>query len=599
MSASFGQRGSRRRVAAWLLAVVGPALLTIVSLPFRGELQLAGFLMLALLLVIAVAVVGGVWPALATVILGSVAGSIFFAPPYGSLSVQLRLHNVPLIAYLIVGGVLGFLVDDLAAVANEQAALRRVDAALRRVATLVARAVPTDELFAATTQEVGKLLGVDRSRLARLEPDGTTTILAEWAENGNPIPAGADVVAGDADDDAAISAPIVVEARPWGVMTAGAARDRTLPPGTQTRLARFTELLATAIANAQSRDELAASRARIVAASDHTRRQIERDLHDGAQQRLVSLTLALRKAQRAVPAELFDLRQALSGVADGLAGVMEELREMARGIHPAALAEGGIAPALGNLARRSPIPVELEVNARRASPRAGARSPSTTWSPRASRTSSSTPTPHPQPWSWTRPTESCGSRSGTTGAAARIHPVGPGSPACATASRRLAAGSTSKVRVGAGRTFTPSCRCSFRSAEWRWRPRQLPRHSDRSDRPRIVEAWRRAFLLAGSGRRLPTGVPRWTVASKTRALPSGILTTHLAYISTGRRRPTSDHVMLSLSSQYRRRLAHARARRLSRRLSRTWVELNYAQARLTELQTGGRFATNNIKGRAK
>ncbi len=363
MSASFGQRGSRRRVAAWLLAVVGPALLTIVSLPFRGELQLAGFLMLALLLVIAVAVVGGVWPALATVILGSVAGSIFFAPPYGSLSVQLRLHNVPLIAYLIVGGVLGFLVDDLAAVANEQAALRRVDAALRRVATLVARAVPTDELFAATTQEVGKLLGVDRSRLARLEPDGTTTILAEWAENGNPIPAGADVVAGDADDDAAISAPIVVEARPWGVMTAGAARDRTLPPGTQTRLARFTELLATAIANAQSRDELAASRARIVAASDHTRRQIERDLHDGAQQRLVSLTLALRKAQRAVPAELFDLRQALSGVADGLAGVMEELREMARGIHPAALAEGGIAPALGNLARRSPIPVELEVNA--------------------------------------------------------------------------------------------------------------------------------------------------------------------------------------------------------------------------------------------
>ena len=266
-----------------------------------------------------------------------------------------------MIAYLIVG-VLGGLVDDLAAVAKEQAALRRVDAALRRVATLVARAVPTDELFAATTEEVGKLLGVHGSKLARLEPDGTTTILAEWAENGDPIASGTDVVPSDAGENGAISAPIVVEARPWGVMTACASRDRTLPPDTQTRLARFTELLATAIANAQSRDQLAASRARIVAASDHTRRQIERDLHDGAQQRLVSLTLGLRTAQRAVPAELLDLRTALSTVADGLAGVMEELREMARGIHPAVLAEGGIAPALGNLARRSAIPVELQVD---------------------------------------------------------------------------------------------------------------------------------------------------------------------------------------------------------------------------------------------
>ncbi len=150
---------------AWLLAILGPALLTIIARPFRDQLGLAGFLLLTLLLVTAVAVIGGVRPALGTVILGFFAGSIFFAPPYGSLSLQLRLHNVPLIAYLVVGGVLGFLVDDLAAVAKEQAALRRVDAALRRVATLVARAVPTDELFAATTEEVGKLLGVHGSKL--------------------------------------------------------------------------------------------------------------------------------------------------------------------------------------------------------------------------------------------------------------------------------------------------------------------------------------------------------------------------------------------------------------------------------------------------
>jgi signal transduction histidine kinase len=112
----------------------------------------------------------------------------------------------------------------------------------------------------------------------------------------------------------------------------------------------------------QSREELAASRARIVAAGDQARRRIERDLHDGTQQRLVSLVLDLRAAEAAVPPERPELRAQLAGIADGLTGALEELRELSRGIHPAILSEGGLAPALKALARRSAIPVELDLD---------------------------------------------------------------------------------------------------------------------------------------------------------------------------------------------------------------------------------------------
>ena len=139
--------------------------------------------------------------------------------------------------------------------------------------------------------------------------------------------------------------------------------DGPLPPDTERRLAEFTELVATAIANAESRAELDASRARIVATADATRRRIERDLHDGAQQQLVSLALELRAAQAAAPPELAELRAELSRVVEGLTGVLDELREIALGIHPAILAEGGLEAALKTLARRSPIPVELDVQA--------------------------------------------------------------------------------------------------------------------------------------------------------------------------------------------------------------------------------------------
>jgi signal transduction histidine kinase len=111
-----------------------------------------------------------------------------------------------------------------------------------------------------------------------------------------------------------------------------------------------------------NRDDLAASRARIVSAADHARRRIERDLHDGIQQRLVSLLLDLRAAEAAVPAGLPQLRTQVAGIAEGLAGAFDDLRETSHGIHPAILSEGGLGPALKALARRSTIPVELTVD---------------------------------------------------------------------------------------------------------------------------------------------------------------------------------------------------------------------------------------------
>jgi signal transduction histidine kinase len=146
-------------------------------------------------------------------------------------------------------------------------------------------------------------------------------------------------------------------------MTVVSIHERPLPRDTEERLARFTDLLATAIANAESRTELAASRARVVSAADDGRRRIERDLHDGVQQRLVSLGLELRTAEDAVPPDLTDLKSRLSDVSLGLGEALDDLQEIARGIHPAVLAKGGLGPAINTLARRSAVPVELDLRA--------------------------------------------------------------------------------------------------------------------------------------------------------------------------------------------------------------------------------------------
>jgi len=268
--------------------------------------------------------------------------------------------------------------EALAELAEEQAALRRV-------ATLVARGAPPMDLFRAVAEEVGRLHSVDRAYVTRFDSEDTVTLMARWTETGEafpvelprrfaagPMSAAVRETGGpvrltssnaiEAGVRSSVAAPITVEGNLWGCICAASTNPERPPtPGTETRLSNFSDLVATAIANVESRSELAASRRRIVAASDDARRRIERDLHDGTQQRLVSLGLAVRAAEANLPSERDDLRDELSGVAQGLADAVEDLQEISRGIHPAILSKGGLGPALQALTHRSPIPVDLEL----------------------------------------------------------------------------------------------------------------------------------------------------------------------------------------------------------------------------------------------
>ena len=276
--------------------------------------------------------------------------------------------------------------DELGRLADEQAALRRV-------ATLVARGVPPVEVFAAVAEEVGRLLDADTAGIVRYAPDEIVTVVAGWSREGDRLPVGTRYpleghnlsalvlqTGGPARIDSyrdapgplaadvrrfgirsSVGCPIMVEGRLWGAASVNSKRHEPLPAGTESHLAEFTELAATAIANSQARAELAASRARIVRSADETRRRIERDLHDGIQQRLVSLGLDLRAVQADVSAESPQLQTQLARVADGLGEALEELQELSRGIHPAILSQGGLGPALKALARRGAVPVELDV----------------------------------------------------------------------------------------------------------------------------------------------------------------------------------------------------------------------------------------------
>jgi signal transduction histidine kinase len=278
----------------------------------------------------------------------------------------------------------------LARLADEQAALRRV-------ATLVARGVSPEEVFAAVTEEIGLLLPVNLAILGRFEGDGTGTCVASWGAGSVRFPVGsrwpldgnnlATVVfetGGSVRNDeyadssgkigvtgresgfrSGVGTPIVVEGDVWGVMVVGSTREPRLPADTEARLTSFTELVGTAIANAESGAALAASRARIVAASDESRRRIERDLHDGAQQRLVHAVIVLKLAMRA-------LSRGDAGAGELVAEALQhaeqasfELRELAHGILPAALRRGGLGAGVDSLVSRVSLPVTVDVTTER------------------------------------------------------------------------------------------------------------------------------------------------------------------------------------------------------------------------------------------
>jgi signal transduction histidine kinase len=281
------------------------------------------------------------------------------------------------------------------AIANAQAEqklreLADMQASLRRLAVLIARGEPPEAVFSAVAKEVLGHFGSGTARMIRFELDGTATLVANEGTTGPPrarrrrleglpsaglaatiLRTGRPARVDDYRDilgeqpylgdglRSAVAMPVHVHGRLWGAIAVGSEKG-PLPPDTEQRMTEFTDLVATAVANAQSRAELMASRARIVAASDEARRHIERNLHDGAQQRLVALVLRLRSAAPA-SSDRGQIRTEMAGVAAELMGVIDDLREISQGIHPAILSEAGLRPALRALGRRSAVPVEMDV----------------------------------------------------------------------------------------------------------------------------------------------------------------------------------------------------------------------------------------------
>jgi signal transduction histidine kinase len=277
---------------------------------------------------------------------------------------------------------------ELGRLANEQAALRRV-------AELVASGAAPSDVFSAVASEMGHLLNTDYITVNRYEPNHTTTVVGYWRHSDRPdiMPplagrwqiedgsVGATVAqtgkparindythaeteigvwTRERGIRSVVACPVLANGRVWGMVASLGSSPQ--PQDTEPRMLQFVGLVGTAIASAESDAELHASRARLVAASDTTRRRIERDIHDGVQQRLISLGLELRAAEACVTPGQDALKKQLARTAQSLTNVMEDLQEIASGLHPAALSHGGLAAALKSLVRRFALPVQLNVH---------------------------------------------------------------------------------------------------------------------------------------------------------------------------------------------------------------------------------------------
>ncbi len=268
-------------------------------------------------------------------------------------------------------------------------------AALRRVATLVAGTSDPRQIFATVTEEVGRLLGAHTANMVRYRHDGTADVIGGWNEPGVPsVPVGAllqldgdtlapkicrsgqpervddyDGITGSLAERlralgirSGVGAPIVFNGELWGAVVISSVEVHAFATGDEHRVAGFTELVAQALANAEAREQLTASRARVVTAGDAERRRLERNLHDGAQQRLVGIALSLRLLDRLIDDDPAQAHTALSSVIEELHQGLAELRELARGLHPAVLTDHGLHAAVAAVAQRAPLPVELEID---------------------------------------------------------------------------------------------------------------------------------------------------------------------------------------------------------------------------------------------
>jgi signal transduction histidine kinase len=276
--------------------------------------------------------------------------------------------------------------EDLAFVAAEQAALRRV-------ATLVARGAPHEQVFDAVCEETGRLISATNVNLAHFTADGINETIAGWSERGNHVPPGTRLPLDgytinvliqstrkparvDSYDKAPgelaallrklgirseVGAPVIVNSSVWGGLIAGSDQVDGMPAGAELQVASFGELIGTAVANAATRAELVASRARLVAAADAGRRQLARDLHDGAQQRLITTLIDLELADEVLDQEPDEarrlLREAILQAREGL----DELSTLAAGMHPAILTSHGLAAATRSLAKHLPLAIDVDM----------------------------------------------------------------------------------------------------------------------------------------------------------------------------------------------------------------------------------------------
>jgi signal transduction histidine kinase len=264
--------------------------------------------------------------------------------------------------------------------------------ALRRVATLVAADPEPRVLFDCVCEELGRVLGVDSTDMVRFEGDDAATVVGTWAASGAPsFPVGSvipvegesvtaklhrsqrpervDDYTGVAGELAArlrefgirsvVGAPIKVSGRLWGAIMAVGAEPGAFPVGTELRIAEFAELVTAALANADAREQLAASRARIVEAGYEERRRLERDLHDGAQQEFVGAAISMKLARDKLAESPDEAIERLDAALERVEAGLRDLRELAAGIHPSVLSDRGLGAALQSLAARSPVPVEL------------------------------------------------------------------------------------------------------------------------------------------------------------------------------------------------------------------------------------------------
>jgi signal transduction histidine kinase len=263
----------------------------------------------------------------------------------------------------------------------EVAALAEEQAALRRVATLVAGGRPRPEVLDAATREVGAIFSARAVYFMCWEGvQDEVCVNGGWTDDAepaldrlyHPTPGGPTLsvletgfasrgaeTSSELGPRFAIAAPVIVNANLEGALVALRPVDLPFTNGAEIRLRSFADLVSQGIANARAQDEMRASRARIVRAGDEARRKLERNLHDGAQQRLVSTCLSLRLALAKLPEEAGDSRAILMSASEELTLAIDELRELARGIHPAVLTEHGLEAALEALADRAPLEVAV------------------------------------------------------------------------------------------------------------------------------------------------------------------------------------------------------------------------------------------------